>query len=309
VELLYFGIVTGFSAWVLGISSRLVSLRNISVECGKFREFLEIPDAPQETTTILSDVNSITIQNLSFIYENTEKPVLDDINLTVRRGERIAIVGENGAGKTTLIKLFCGLYRATGGSILFDGHRDLQIAALRPLFAAVFQDYRFLPMSVAENIALQSAELLNLKRVQNVLEEVGMLEKVNSLPQGLQTRMVPEVWKDAVNFSGGEAQRLLLARALYKGAPILILDEPTAALDPIAESKIYESYARMMQGKTLFFISHRLASTQFCDRILYLANGKIAEEGTHKELLDKRGDYWRMFEAQSRYYRAGRVVE
>jgi len=305
-----FGIVTGFSGWILGLSSQYVEMKQIAVQCQRFRDFLDLPDAPNiETKINIEQVDEIVFRNVQFSYDEDSEPVLRDINLTVKRGERIAIVGENGAGKTTLIKLLCGLYSQMSGDILINQHNitTLSLKERFRLFGVIFQDYHFLPMSVAENITLQEIGLEDAERLSVALREADMLDKVSQLPQGHETKLIKQVWKDAVDFSGGEAQRLLLARALYKDAPVLILDEPTAALDPIAESKIYTRYDSLMQGKISFFISHRLASTQFCDRIIYLANGKIEEEGTHEELLAKRGNYWRMFQAQSQYYQKAEV--
>lgn len=301
-----FGIVTGFSAWILGLSSQYAAMKKIAIQCQKFRDFLDLPDSPAiEGNETLDTVDEIKFQNIQFSYDKKSEPVLRDINLTVRQGERIAIVGENGAGKTTLIKLLCGLYAPASGNIWINhkNSADLPPKERFRLFGVVFQDYYLLPMSVAENISMQKLGEEDTDKLKLALQEAGMLEKISQLPQGYESKLVKEVWKDAVEFSGGETQRLLLARALYKDAPVLILDEPTAALDPIAESKIYERYDRLMQGKMSFFISHRLSSTQFCDRIIYLANGSIEEEGTHAELMAKRGNYWRMFQAQSKYYR------
>jgi ABC-type multidrug transport system fused ATPase/permease subunit len=301
-----FGIVTGFSGWILGLSSQYVQIKKIAMQCQKFRDFLDMPDSPSlETGKAFDNVEEICFQNVRFSYDKESEPVLRDINLTVRQGERIAIVGENGAGKTTLIKLLCGLYAPTAGQILIN-QQDITALSLKErfrLFGVIFQDYHFLPMSVAENISLQKLGEEDSEQLDTALREADMLEKVLQLPYGYESKLIKQVYKDAVDFSGGETQRLLLARALYKDAPVLILDEPTAALDPIAESKIYNRYDRLMKGKISFFISHRLASTQFCDRIVYLANGIIEEEGTHEDLMAKRGNYWRMFQAQGQYYR------
>ena len=172
------------------------------------------------------------------------------------------------------------------------------------LFSAVFQDFSMLEASVAENVS-QKVEGIDEARVWACLEQAGLTEKIQSLPDGIQTKLGRQVYEDGVELSGGETQRLMLARALYKDGPILALDEPTAALDPIAENDIYRKYNEMTAGKTSLFISHRLASTRFCDRILFLADGVIAEEGTHESLIALCGGYAKLFEVQSRYYQEG----
>lgn len=307
----FFGIVTGFSAWITGLSRQVVEMHQICAECQKFRDFIDMPEKSDSGKMPFKEaVSEIRFQNVCFSYNSGDEPALKQINLAIRQGERIAIVGENGAGKTTLIKLLCGLYAPTSGEIFINDINSQKIAQkdLFRLFGVVFQDYHFLPMTIAENITLCPAGNEDSEKLHNALIEADMLAKIEDLPQGLNTPMVKQVRENAVEFSGGQAQRLLLARSLYKDAPVLILDEPTAALDPIAERNIYERYNRLMQAKTSFFISHRLASTQFCDRILYLSGGEITEEGSHEELLALQGDYWRMFQAQSYYYKRAEVT-
>ena len=216
-------------------------------------------------------------------------------------------MGLNGAGKTTLVKLLCGLLDPTEGRVLLNGQdiRTFDRAEYYRLFSAVFQDYSLLCTTVAENVA-QTASNIDEERVWKCLQKAGLTEVIQALPQGIHTHVGRDVFLDGVLFSGGQTQRLMLARALYKGSPILFLDEPTAALDPIAEDDIYRKYSAMTEGKTSLFISHRLASTRFCDRILFLDQGKIAEEGTHEMLLALGGGYAKLFEVQSRYYQEGR---
>ena len=236
-----------------------------------------------------------------------ESNTISHLNLTVHPGERLAIVGLNGAGKTTLVKLLCGLFDPTEGVVLLNGQdvRDFNRREYYGLFSAVFQEFSILDVTVAENIA-QTNENIDTERLWDCIEKAGLTDTVQKLPDGLQTHVGREVYLDGVLFSGGQTQRLMLARALYKDGPILMLDEPTAALDPIAENDIYMKYNEMTRGKTSLFISHRLASTRFCDRIIFVADGNIAEEGTHEDLLALGGEYAKLFEVQSRYYREGK---
>jgi ATP-binding cassette subfamily B protein len=241
---------------------------------------------------------------VSFRYPGEDKDTLTGINLTLHPGEKLAVVGPNGAGKTTLIKLICGFLNPTEGRVLFNG-KDIRTFDRREyytLFSAVFQNFSLLAGTVATNVAQDDRDI-DMERVKICIDKAGLRQKIESLKDGYDTYLNREVYEDAVLLSGGETQRLMLARALYKDAPFLILDEPTAALDPIAESEMYQKYNEMTLGKSSVYISHRLASTRFCDRILMLADGGIAEEGTHEELLKMGGKYAALFEVQSRYYR------
>lgn len=304
----YFGIVTGFSGWVLGLVQQYSNLERCANECAKYRQYLDIPDQPtQDSCDALCREGrfSIEFKNVSFSYNQSECMTLKKMSFQVGPGENIAIVGENGAGKTTAIKLLCGLYKPVEGDVFINGinTREISSKAYFSCFSAVFQDYKFLPMSIAKNIALCSEEEIDREKLMYAMRESGILERINELENKENTNMVKEVYKDAADFSGGEKQKLLLARALYKDAPILILDEPTAALDPIAENELYLKYSELTKDKTSFFISHRLSSTRFCDRIFFITDGTIAEEGTHEELMALKGKYYRMFMLQSYYYR------
>ena len=229
------------------------------------------------------------------------------MNLTIHPGEKLAIVGLNGAGKTTLVRLLCGFFDPTEGHVLLNGRdiREFNRREYYQLFSAVFQEFSVLDVTVAENIA-QTVENINYEKIHDCIEKAGLSALIQELPKGLDTHVGKEVFLDGVLCSGGQTQRLMLARALYKDGPILMLDEPTAALDPIAENDIYMKYNDMTQGKTSIFISHRLASTRFCDRIIFMADGTIVEQGTHESLLAQDGEYAKLFEVQSRYYQEGR---
>lgn len=308
--LLYFAALSGFAQWVVEILDKLSVMHKQSLDISTIREFLDW-DEPFDLNggeRIAFEPNKqyeIRLDDVSFRYPKADKDTLSHINLTVHPGEKLAIVGLNGAGKTTLVKLVCGFLDPTEGRILLNGEdiRKFNRNDYYALFSAVFQEFSVLDVTVKENVA-QCVDGIDETRVWQCIDKAGLTEKIKSLPKGIETHLGRRVFKDGVEFSGGQTQRLMLARALYKNAPILVLDEPTAALDPIAENDIYQKYNEMTHGRTSFFISHRLASTRFCDRIIFVDGGKIAEEGTHDELLKNGGGYAYMFEVQSKYYRS-----
>lgn len=308
--LLYFTAVTTFSQWVMGILQESTKLHQESLDLSQLREFLEYPEPfifeggkpiPQ------ADGYTLKLEKVSFRYPGAEEDTIHALDLTVQPGEKLAIVGLNGAGKSTLVKLLCGLFDPTEGRVLLNGQdiREFNRREYYGLFSAVFQEFSILDVTVAENIA-QTKDGIDYEKVKKCVEQAGLTQAIAALPQGLETHVGRDVFLDGVLFSGGQTQRLMLARALYKDGPILLLDEPTAALDPIAENDIYMKYSEMTQGKTSLFISHRLASTRFCDRIIFVADGGIKEEGTHESLLALGGEYANLFEIQSRYYQEGR---
>lgn len=244
----------------------------------------------------------IELKNLCFSYPGTDRPILKNINLSIRPGEKLSIVGQNGQGKTTLIKLICGLYRPSSGRILLDGVDiwEYDPREYRKLLAPVFQDFRLFAATIEDNIVLDGtadAEKLNAK-----LKKYGMYDKIGNLGAGIKNELLKEFDEEGYQPSGGEGQKLALARADYRDAPFILLDEPTAALDPEAEYSLYQDVRKNMEDKTILFISHRLSSCKFCDRIIVLSEGKIAEEGTHGELMKKKGMYSRLFEAQAENY-------
>ena len=308
--LLYFAALSGFAQWVVEILDKLSVMHKQSLDISTIREFLDW-DEPFDLNggeRIAFEPNKqyeIRLDDVSFRYPKADKDTLSHINLTVHPGEKLAIVGLNGAGKTTLVKLVCGFLDPTEGRILLNGEdiRKFNRNDYYALFSAVFQEFSVLDVTVKENVA-QCVDGIDETRVWQCIDKAGLTEKIKSLPKGIETHLGRHVFKDGVEFSGGQTQRLMLARALYKNAPILVLDEPTAALDPIAENDIYQKYNDMTHGRTSFFISHRLASTRFCDRIIFVDGGKIAEEGTHDELLKNGGGYAYLFEVQSKYYRS-----
>ncbi len=307
--LLYFTAVTGFTAWVSGILESCSTIFRHSQGIGAIIAYLEGDEPfrfhggrPLPNTTACE----LRLENVTFRYPGAEENLFENLNLTIYPGEKLAVVGLNGAGKTTLVKLLCGFYDPDEGRVTLNGIdiREFNRQEYYKLLCAVYQDFSVLDVSVGQNVA-QTLDNIDENKVWECLELAGLADFVRSLPQGLDTHVGRDVYLDGTLFSGGQTQRLMLARALYKGGPLLVLDEPTAALDPIAESDIYQKYSEMSRGKTSLFISHRLASTRFCDRILFIADGRIAEEGTHEALLAKKGAYADLYEVQSRYYQEG----
>jgi ABC-type multidrug transport system, ATPase and permease components len=309
--LLLFSAVGGFTSWVGGILSGFSDLHTKSLDISNLREFIEYPElfkfedgeplSPDSTKAY-----EIELRNVSFRYPEADSNTLDNINLKLKAGEKLAVVGLNGAGKTTLVKLICGFYDPTEGEVLLNGinikrynRRDYY-----KHFSAVFQDFSLLAADATYNIA-QSGTNVDMKKVESCADKAGLLTKINSMPNKFKTNLGRDVYEDGIELSGGETQRLMLARALYKDAPVIILDEPTAALDPIAESELYNKYNDLTGGRSSVYISHRLASTRFCDRIILIDKNIIAEEGTHESLIQQGGKYAELFEIQSRYYRDG----
>lgn len=309
--LLYFSAVGGFTQWITGILDKFTEIHKESLDLSTLQEFLEWPEPFRfeegvPLARIMDQDYEIRLENVSFRYPKAEKDTISHMNLTIHPGEKLAIVGVNGAGKTTLVKLVCGFLDPTEGRVLLNGQdiRQYNRRDYYALFAAVFQNFSVLEASVAVNVA-QRVDGIDSDLVWRCLEQAGLAEKICAFPDGLRTNIGRVVYNDGVELSGGETQRLMLARALYKNAPILVLDEPTAALDPISENDIYIKYSDMAQGRVSLFISHRLASTRFCDRILFLERGMIAEEGTHEALMALNGGYAKLFSVQSQYYQEG----
>lgn len=311
--LLYFSAVEEFTTLVTGVMTQLNTLKKQSIDISIVREVLEYPEMFkfEDGKELVVDSNKdykIELKNVSFRYPGKDKNILTNINLTISPNEKIAIVGLNGAGKTTLVKLICGYYDPTEGEILLNGVniKSYNREHYYKMFSAVFQNFSLLAGSIVTNVA-QTEDNVNYELVYDCIEKSGLKEKIESLPKKYESRLNREVYEDATSLSGGEIQRLMLARALYKDAPIIVLDEPTSALDPIAESDIYNKYNELAKNKSSLFISHRLASTRFCDRILFISDEKILEEGTHDELLALGGKYAQLFDVQSKYYREGEI--
>lgn len=336
---LYFGAVAGFSGFVTGILYQIGDLKAARNATDYFRAYMELPEEISEEESLmaapaggnseagslaLTEGNStvgeslaadsrreapgIVFEDVSFAYKKEDgsqgEKILDHFNLTVRPGEKLALVGANGAGKTTLVKLLCGLYRPDEGRILVDGRsrEEMPPEEWYRLLSVVFQEQLLLPVTIAENISLQHREETDDARAWEAIQKAGLSDTFERQKLTLDTYMTRAISWQGIELSGGQRQRLMLVRALYKDAPVLVLDEPTAALDPIAESEVYESYLEHSRGKTAIFISHRLASTRFSDRIILLEQGRILEEGTHEQLMERQGAYAKMYQVQSSYY-------
>ena len=305
--LLSVGIVAGFGAWMNGLFGAWRQILENEKLMDDYRDFMDfgVVEEGRQAPGRPGRTHEIRFEHVCFRYEGSEEDTIRDLNLTIRPGERLALVGPNGAGKTTLIKLLCGLYRPTSGTVYLDG-RDIQSLDQRAVFrefAVVFQDVFAFSFPLSDNVSCVDCGREDSERLRGSLEKAGLWERVQALPKGARTFMNKDLDEAGVALSGGEVQKLMLARALYKDAPMVILDEPTAALDPIAESEMYERYDELVHGRTAVFISHRLSSTRFCDRILFLENGRITEEGTHGELMQRGGAYAELFSIQARYYK------
>ena len=309
------GNFTMFLAFSLAFSGALTNLlqkfgdyKKASLETDDFRSFIDLETADDEKDCIPipdADAYEIRFVDVSYQYLKSEKEALSRLNLTIRPGEKLAVVGLNGAGKTTMIKLLLRLYDPTEGYITLNGTdiRKFRRAEYYRLFAPVFQNVEIFAFLMSENIAMKRAGELDPERAARAAGEAGLEERIASLAKGLDTPLTKIVEDDGVDLSGGEKQKLALAKALYKGAKIVVLDEPTSALDAIAEQALYERFDEMIGNKSAVYISHRLASTRFCDRIAMFEDGRLVECASHDELMALNGKYAEMFNVQAQYYR------
>lgn len=270
----------------------------------EYVKFMDYPAAIEKGIRHTENkAHTIEFRNVGFTYPNTDVKVLENVNITINQGEHLSVVGLNGAGKTTFIKLLCRLYDPTEGEILLDGVniKEYDYAEYMSLFSPVFQDFKLLSFTIKENIVMDDD--CPDGQLNSLIEQVGLSDKINSLEKGIETNIFKAFDEKGIEPSGGEQQKIAIARALYKKAPVVILDEPTAALDPVAEYDIYRQFNTLVGSKTAIYISHRLSSCKFCDRIAVFSEGRIMEYGTHDELsvLDG-GIYAEMFRAQAQYY-------
>lgn len=292
---------------ITGITENFQNIVKRANYANEFVKFMSYPDAIHKGDRVVREgEHTITFQNVTFTYPGSDTPVLKGINLTINAGSHLSVVGLNGAGKTTFIKLLCRLYDPDEGEILMDGIniKEYEYSQYMSVLAPVFQDFKLFSFSAKENILLTEEEgEKEEEAVAGIMRKVGIYDKFASLKNGLDTILFKYFDDDGIEPSGGEQQKLAIARALYKNASIIILDEPTAALDPVAEYEIYRQFEEMVRGKTAIYISHRLSSCQFCDKIAVFSDGSVAEYGTHDELVNKQGGiYAEMFAAQAQYY-------
>ena len=296
--------VTAFSAALQSIMDSLIEIHTYDLYYTKLEEYLHVPARLREGVAhpVPEDAEEIVFEDVGFCYPGAESWALRHIHLTLRRGERLALVGENGSGKSTLIKLLCRLYDPTEGRILWGGVdvRTLDYDAYLQQFATVFQDFQLFDFSLRDNLTL--GRPMEDARLIEVLRQVGLEQRLQTLPDGLDTHIGRRFSEQGFEPSGGEAQKIALARALCKDAPIIVLDEPTAAMDPRAEHALYRDFDALIQGKTAVYISHRLSSCRFCGRIVVLHAGMMAEMGTHEELLRRGGRYAELYALQAQYY-------
>jgi len=312
------GVITigDFSMYVAGVAAFSTAMRSVMqniVEVAEYRkyydaieEYLDIPAKMRNNKhlPLPQGGHNIEFVNVSFKYPGQCGYALKNININLPFGCKFSVVGENGAGKTTFIKLISRIYDPTEGKILLDGVdiRDIDYDAYMSLFSTVFQDYKLFALTLKDNIALSASDYTSDEKVEKVMRKAGLGEKLDSLPNGIYTLLYRNFGGEGFEPSGGEGQKIAIARALFKNAPIVILDEPTAALDPRAEYDIYRNFNELVSGKTAVYISHRMSSTRFCDEIVVFDKGEIVERGTHDELIFFNGRYAEMFDLQAKYY-------
>lgn len=296
------------------IRGMIMGVQEVNKRCKYFSQFLTFMDLPNAhlygNTPVQEGDHEIEFRDVSFKYPRSEEFVLEHVNITIKSGEHLSVVGLNGAGKTTFIKLLCRLYDVTSGQILIDGIniKEYSDEEYKKLFAVLFQDFKLFAFAFRENITLSDSEYPlgddQKAIIEKIVTQAGLKEDVKKLKLGLETPVFKSYDKDGTELSGGQQQKTAISRALYKDAPIVILDEPTAALDPVAEYEIYRQFNTLVGGKTAVYISHRLSSCKFCDRIAVFADHTIKEYGTHEELVKlENGIYSRMFNEQAKYYR------
>mgnify|MGYP002752888624 CR=1 FL=1 len=304
---MYIGAISSFTNTFVSVVNQANKFKFVSDYIDSYKNYVN-EGVPTHAAKGTQDIDfstgrhEITFCNVSFKYPNTEKYVLKNVSVTIKSGQRLSVVGYNGAGKTTFIKLLCRLYEPTEGCILYNGTdiSTLKYDQYVSLLSIVFQDYNIYSLSVRENICLAYNTID--EEVLRAIEQSGLSDKVKKLPRGLDTQVGKEFDPEGIEFSGGEGQKLACARAYLKNAPIVILDEPTASLDPVSESQLYERFNSIIGGKTAIYISHRLASVKFCDSVVVFVDGRIVEAGTHSELMETNGVYAQMFKKQAEYY-------
>lgn len=303
----YVASITKVSGGMSSFVSTLGDMRNNAPFLELTFEFLDIPNNMYQGSLTVEKRNDrkyeVEFRNVSFKYPGSENYALRNVNMKFEIGKRLAVVGMNGSGKTTFIKLLCRLYDPTEGEILLNGIdiRKYNYAEYMNIFSVVFQDFKLFSLTLGENVA--SGSNIDREKVIDCLNKAGFGGRLAEMPNGIDTYLYTDYEKDGVNVSGGEAQKIAIARALYKDSPFIILDEPTAALDPIAEAEIYGKFDEIAGDKTAIYISHRLSSCKFCDEIAVFHEGAVIQQGTHASLVaDESGKYYELWHAQAQYY-------
>lgn len=303
---MYVTAAINFTTATAEFGNNIITIMQMLGYLDPFMEFISLPNEGnlEGKLEFIGDITSIEFKNISFKYPGSENLVLNNISFDIKQGEKISIVGLNGAGKTTLVKLLCRLYRPTSGQILINGHDifDYDHESYMKNISAVFQDYKLFAFSIDENITCKEIDS-DINKTMELIQEVGLKDKIDSLPDGILSMFGKAYDESGIEMSGGESQKVAIARALYKDASLIILDEPTSALDPLAEADIYENFNRMVGKKTAIYISHRMSSSVFCDKILIVDQGKIADYDSHEALLEKKDSlYYKLFNSQAVNY-------
>lgn len=304
---MYVSAAITFSSTIMEFGQSVVNMMQLLSYLDPYMEFMALEEETVEggKEPFEGPVETIEFSHVTFTYPKAEKPVLRDVSFSIRRGEKISIVGLNGAGKSTLVKLICRMYRADSGTIRVNGKNiyDYDYLSYMKCIAAVFQDYRLFNFTIAENISCKEKEV-NREKIEYLIDEVGLRQKIDSLKDGIESRFGKEYDENGIEMSGGEGQKIAIARALYKDSSLVILDEPASALDPIAEAEIYEKFNGLVEDKTAIYISHRMSSSVFCDKILIIDGGTVADFDTHDNLMKKEDSlYYQLFHSQAENYR------
>ncbi len=304
---MYAGATSSFCTSIITFVNTFIEINQLCRYLDLFMQFegLENKNSIGDLDMIPLDNYVLQFKNVSFKYPRSDKYTLKNVSIIINKGERLSVVGLNGAGKTTFIKLLTRLYEPTEGEILLNGINinQFKYQEYMKIMAVVFQDYKLLAFTVKENITLEQQEAAEDSRVLEILNKAGLQKDIEALEKGMDTSVYKNFDKEGIEFSGGQSQKLAIARALYKDSPIVILDEPTAALDPIAEYEIYNRFNQLIGGKTAIYISHRLSSCKFCDKIAVFDGGEIIQYGSHEELMkNNQSEYARMYNTQAQYY-------
>lgn len=304
----YFSLVIGanesFMTNFANVFHNLFDVKMAIKHLQPFAEFMELEEnAEAEGQIELKEIQTLEFKDVTFTYPNTDRKILDKLSFKINKGEKISIVGINNSGKSTIVKLICRFFKVDSGSILVNGIEIEKYNKEKYMekIACVFQDFSLFPLSIKENIIANKAEDEN--KLKATIAELDLENKLLGLPSKLDTKINKSIYDDATDFSGGEKQKIAIARALYRNGDLVILDEPTAALDPLAEAEIYENFNELVEGKTTIFISHRMSSSKFCDKVLLIDKGKLVSFASHKELMEDNNLYKDLYEAQAKYFK------